>query len=139
MLSADMTRPDLDLRTDAWFRGAIGSLWFCGVVYLLLGLFIPSFLLTLSAEDNFGPREATTLVVVFGVALACAVGNFVVAWALARRKSWAWIAAVVIGGLYAPSGCVIFGAVILYALLRGGVKDAYDAESRERSGAPAVF
>lgn len=134
-----MTGADRDLGTDGWFRLARGALWLCGACYLLFGLVIAWIVYQRPTYVEPDTSKLITAGAVFGVCVGCAVGNFVVAWALARRKSWAWVAGVVIGGLYAPSGCFVFGLVILYALLRGGVKEAYDAEAREKRGAPKVF
>lgn len=53
------------------------------------------------------------------------VFNFVAAWALGRGKRWGWISSVILGGIYAPSGCFPFGGLILYGLLQDKVRKIY--------------
>ena len=94
-------------------------------------LFAVPFLVGRVNDDSIvGAVMAVPLLV---VGIACGVGNFVIARGLSQRKKWAWIAGVVVGCIYAPSGCVPFGVVVLYALLRTGVKDAYEAEAKRAS------
>ncbi len=138
-----MTPPRVDLASDFWLKASIWTLWFCGAVYLLLGCCFPLALFlgpTLGNEAGGRPGETAVMMIFAVVMLAvgggCAVGNFAVARGLARRQKWAWIGAVIAGGLYAPSGCLPFGAVLLYAMLRPGVKESYEAEARELAGAP---
>jgi len=116
--------PPIDLDNDGWLKAAIGSLWFCGVTYVLIGLLFPLIFLA-----GPGASEGEGLIMfacLLPVGVACAVGNFVVARALSQRKKWGWIGGIVVGAIYAPSGCLIFGGIILYALLRPGFKDAYE-------------
>ncbi len=132
---------EIDLSNDSYFKWAIRSIWFCGTCYLLLGLLCPASMILLYsvAPAGGGDEQIVNLItgiVMFPVGVACAIGNFVVASALKKRKKWAWIGGLIIGLLYAPSGCMPFGALILYGLLRNGVKQAYEAEANALSGAP---
>ena len=123
------TDHNINLGDDILFKLSIGALWFSGVCYMLLGLVMgatflaPEFLEAVYGEFGF---LLSAMVLLIGV--ACAVGNFAVAHGLGKRKRWAWVGAVVIGGLYAPSGCFIIGILILVAMLRSGVRESYLAE-----------
>lgn len=133
----------IDLATDGWLKWTLVVLRFVGVAYIALGvctggLFLMPVMLAGSPDT---PPELADQAIAYGataplmllLAVAIAVVNFVVASALAKRKPWAWIVALVLGGIYAPSICLPFGAVILYALLRPGFKSAYDAEAAART------
>lgn len=127
-----------DLETDGWLRGAIWSLRFCGAGYLLLGLATPLMLgFVIVAENSKGQGESVFMALgatlLFAVGAGCALMNFLVARALNRRQRWGWIGAIVAGAIYAPSGCMPFGALILYAVLRPGFRDAYLAASAQNS------
>ena len=122
---------DINLREDLLFKMAVGSLWLCGVVYILLGAFIPVLFIEDFMDDIASSRAmvfGAIWIISFLISLACALGNFVVAWALQKRKSWGWVAAIIVGAIYAPSTCLPFGVLILVAMLRSGVRDAYIRE-----------
>jgi len=115
---------EMNLREDLLFKMTIGSLWFCGVVYIPVGVFMPALFI-----EDFAPGFLLVFwLITFLVSLGCALGNFVVAWALQKRKSWGWVAAIIVGAVYAPSICVPFGVLILLAMLRPGVREAYIRE-----------
>ena len=123
---------DINLREDLLFKMAVGSLWLCGVVYIPVGVFMPALFLEDFVMDDIAPSRAMVFgaiwIISFLISLACALGNFVVAWALQKRKSWGWVAAIIVGAIYAPSTCLPFGVLILVAMLRSGVRDAYIRE-----------
>ena len=119
----------IDLDTDPWIKFSVVTLWFCGAIYVLIGLVGVIFgaLPALSSA-----RGGAAFGVLFGgmfllVGVGCGIGNFVAAVGLARRRKWAWIVTVIIGGIYAPSGCLPFGAILLYAMLRKGVREELEA------------
>ena len=123
---------------DPWFRLAIGSLWFCGSMYVALGALAcgyavyTSFQVQSHVVSHAGPSilqsVASAAILLVGVLVGTA--NFVVAWGLRRHAKWAWIGALVIAAVYGPSGCLPFGAVIAYALLRAEVREAYLNQSQ---------
>jgi drug/metabolite transporter (DMT)-like permease len=129
-------KPNIDISNDLLFKLTLGSLWFSGVFYILLGLGLGAFFVLM--PEMMGDPEMPAWfslamgVVMLVVSLACAVGNFVVARGLSKRKSWAWVGAVVIGGIYAPSGCILFGVLILVTVLRPGFRESYLAEGQEK-------
>lgn len=55
-----------------------------------------------------------------GVCGLIAVANWVVAWGLTRRYFWAWVAGLVLFGLYTPSILFILGGLGLWGLLDPG-------------------
>jgi hypothetical protein len=133
----------IDLATDGWLKWTLLVLRFVGVAYIALGVCMGGVLLipAMFVGSPDAPPELADQAIVYGVmapfmllfSIAIGVVNFVVASALAKRKPWAWIGALILGGIYAPSICLPFGAVILYALLRPGFKDAFDAAVAARA------
>ena len=100
------------------------SLIFTGVCYVLLGA-VMGFMLgpIMGLEQRPGaPPMPDAFLTVMGVVMfvMCAgfgAANFVAAWGLARGAKWAWFVTVIVGGIYAPSGCLPFGVVLLYGML----------------------
>lgn len=135
----------IDISTDVWLKRALMTLRFVGVAYIVLGVcmsvvFLSPLLLVSqgSSADRLGDEaivNAAMAPVMLVFCIAFGVVNFVVASALAKRKGWAWFGALLLGLMYAPSICLPFGGILLYALLRPGVKDAYDVEAK-RAAAP---
>ena len=130
----------IDLAADGWLKWAVVVLHFVGVAYVALGVCVGGILLmpmmmtcSLGASQDEAVVNAVMAPVMLLFSVAIGVVNFVVASALSKRKPWAWIGALILGGIYAPSICLPFGAVILYALLRPGLKQAYDAEAAARA------
>jgi len=130
----------IDLATDGWLKWAVVVLHFVGVAYVSLGVCLGGlFLMPMMMTSSFGVPQDEAVIhaamapVMLLFSAAIGVVNFVVAFALSKRKPWAWIGALILGGIYAPSICLPFGAVILYALLRPGLKQAYDAEAAARA------
>lgn len=112
------------------FRSQL-TLGFCGVSYVLLGVGLPVLMTLPMMMDPSMPAEVAVLFGgIFGVvSLVMGVGiglvNFAAAWGLGRRAKWAWFLTVALGGLYAPSICLPFGAVLLYGMLDDTVRKAY--------------
>lgn len=124
--------PDLDcIQQDPLLRYARWSLVFCGTMYVLLGLgFSGLFILMPLLEPQKGFPLLFGAVLGFFALLLCAglgVVNFLVARDLARGRKWAWIGGLILGALYAPSICLPFGVLILYALLRESIRRAFEA------------
>ena len=136
--------PRFDLENDGYFGWAVGVLWLGGGFYVFAGLFS---LVFMAAPILAGPRAGAgegAILFIFGLVFLVMMGgfafaNFAAAWGLKRRKKWAWIVALIVGAIYAPSACLPFGLLILYALLRTGVKESYDADARALDPAPTTF
>lgn len=104
-------------RTITW---AQVTLVFVGVCYMLLGVvMVPLFPMMAAADGNELPAGLSLIFSLFILAVAGGFGllNFVAAWGLGRRAKWAWIMTLILGGIYAPSGCMPFGVFLLYAML----------------------
>ena len=127
-----MSNDRINLHEDGLMKAMVASLWFCGVFYLLLGVVLSPMIGWLMSQSPEGelPTWFNTVMgaILFAVSVACAAGNFAVARAIQKRRSWGWVGAVIIGAIYAPSGCFPFGLLILFAVLRPGVHEAYKSE-----------
>jgi hypothetical protein len=112
----------IEIALDPWIGYARSTLWFCGLVYIVLGLALGPLmgLPMLSDPDTRTMGIVLTLVYTVVCLVFCGgfgVFNLAAASGLGRGKKWAWIAAVAIGGIYAPSACCLFGVVLLYGML----------------------
>lgn len=120
----------VDVSDLEWVKYTRWTLWFCAASYVLLGaIFSGVFVLALSADPEM---EGASLVFALPMGLfmfaSCAmIGavNVLAAHGLAMGARWGWILALVLGGIYAPSGCMPVGAVILYGLLNERVRKAF--------------
>lgn len=106
------------------------TLVFVGVCYILLGIVMVPLFPLMAAED--GAELPPALSWGFGLFILLVSGafgllNFVAAWGLGRRAKWAWIMTLILGGIYAPSGCMPFGAFLLYAMLNAEGRAQFDA------------
>lgn len=124
----DAARPDVS-RLE-WVRYTRWTLWFCGGVYVLMGLVMAPGFLWLSAHDSEMQDMPSWFPAFMGVFLfvVCAgfgAVNLLAAHGLGKGAKWGWILALVMGGIYAPSGCMPFGALILYGLLNERVRKVY--------------
>ena len=141
-----MTAP-IDIANDSILKFAQWTLWFCGAMYILLGLGLVlafSLPLVIASSQQSGAEGGIVMAIVmalvmFAVCGGIAAANFAAAWGLGKRKGWAWVLTLIIGALYAPSGCMPLGALLLYAMLRTGFKDAYEADAAGAVPAPAAF
>ena len=102
----------------------------CGALYFVLGaVFAAAF--HAGAFDEPGQRPLPdpfrTVFTAASLALCGGFGglNIVAAIGLGRRAYWGWLLALVVGAIYVPSGCLPFGAVIVYALLRADARLAF--------------
>ncbi len=91
-------------------------------VYFLLALLLPSLLLSISENEYKLP-----IAIGFGIfCLMLAVGVEVIVYGLHRRWFWAWLAGILVLGIYLPTIFLPLGAIGLWGLL--------DAESRAEFG-----
>lgn len=129
--STDMPEPldPLDRQLAAQALPNMGlariALWVAAAFYGLLGLAMPPLLyMSFSLDPDFqGDPAAPWFGAVFGAfgGLCCGgvgVLNAAVAVGLGRGSKWAWIGGLILGGMYLPSICLPFGAVIYLALLQ---------------------
>lgn len=111
------------IAADPWPKYAAVTLVFCGFAYFLIGLGYPAlFAFVMTSEGEMGATEAAALsgavfVLVFAFLGAVAVFNWVAAFGIYRERKWGWVLTLVLGALYAPSACLPFGIVLLYATL----------------------
>lgn len=123
-----------ELPTDdllPWVKYSRWILWFCGAMYVLIGIamgvLIPFGIVADPTMDDDAGLVVGGCFGAFSFALSTGFGalNFLAASGLARRQKWAWIATVVIGAIYAPSICLPFGGALLYGMLNDEVRKAY--------------
>jgi len=112
----------IEIALDAWVGYCRTVLWFCGLVYIALGLTLgPLAGLPLLGDPN-NRTMGIVLTVVYTLASLVVGGglglvNVIAASALGRGKKWGWYLTVALGALYLPSACCLFGAVLLYGTL----------------------
>ncbi|MEZ4236464.1 MAG: hypothetical protein R3F59_09955 [Myxococcota bacterium] len=113
----------IEIALDSGTSRTRSILWFCGVVYILIGILSgPLMSLPLTGDPNMSASVQVAILVGFS-AVSCVAGvgmgvvNLVAAWGLGQGGKWAWFVAVGLGALYLPSGCLPFGAVMLYSLV----------------------
>jgi hypothetical protein len=129
--------PDSEIPRDGWLRATRWVLIGVGILYLPM-IALGPFLAASQFNDPKMPAEFNRTfglaftVLMAAVCVGAAVLNFVAAWGLARFRKWAWILGLLLGGTYAASACLPFGAVILYGLLREKARALY-------LGKPAVI
>lgn len=105
-----------------WIDWSRYVLIFVGVAYLGLGVVMaPLYTLILSIDGEGGGGSVVMGLVLgammLGLGVVFGALNFAAAWGLKRQAKWAWVLTVFLGVLYLPSGCLPFGAVLLYAML----------------------
>ncbi|MEE2828972.1 MAG: hypothetical protein VX498_07280 [Myxococcota bacterium] len=128
---AEAVEPPPPIESLKWVTWSRWSLWFCGACYLLLGPLLATFLGAIVSMDPSFNEEAglmATRAFAIGVgAIGVVVGalNFIVAAGLKRGRKWAWFGAIILGGTYAPSGCLPFGVLLLYAMFQKDVRRAF--------------
>jgi len=127
---------DLDLELAVselpWVGYVRITLVFVGVCYLLIGLATVPLMWAQFALDPAmaGDPMAPWFGASTGGLMFCCGGgvgivNFLAAAGLKRGRKWAWLTSVVLGGIYAPSICLPFGAVMLYGMLREDVRTVF--------------
>jgi hypothetical protein len=113
----------IEIALDSWVNYARWILWFCGIVYIMLGLGLGPISTAGMITDPDMPRGMAIAIFVgsslFSLVICGSIGvvNLVTSSGLGRGSKWAWYVALVLGALYLPSGCCLFGAVLLYAMI----------------------
>lgn len=113
----------IEIALDAWVNRARWILWFCGVVYLFLGLALGPLATARLITDPSMPKWMSILILLGATLLTFVICgsigalNLAAANGLGRGSKWAWYATLILGGLYLPSGCCLFGAVLMAAML----------------------
>lgn len=119
----------IDLDAMGPLRWARWTLMVVGVLYLLMAVgFTPLFIWSMGQDPEAqlsGVAELIIGLVMFVFIAGFGVLNFVAVWGLGKGAKWGWFVALILGGMYLPSGCMPFGAVILYGLLNDKVRKAY--------------
>jgi Na+-driven multidrug efflux pump len=127
-------------------RLAIISLRISAIIYWLLGvgcLLAPLFFLLLYALTNELPEDFEEFGPVGGLMLVTSLCWFAALFALApaiflefvirglkQTKYWAWVAGIIVSGIYLPSGFVLFGILGLVGLLNQAVSVQFNAARR---------
>ena len=111
-------------------RFARWTLVFCGLMYILMGVGAGPLVAWSVQADHPGEPVSSGFTVGLSLVMFLFIAgfgslNFVAVWGLGRGAKWAWIMALVLGGIYLPSGCFPFGAIVLYGLLKDEVRKAY--------------
>lgn len=95
---------------------AIVCLHISAVLYLLIGLLMFPLLMVL---DESGEAKPVALFLLL-FCLALVAGIEAVVFGLRHRKFWAWVAGIILFGLYVPSLFLPLGALGLWGLLDEG-------------------
>jgi hypothetical protein len=113
----------IEIALDASTSRTRSVLWFCGVVYVLIGILLGPLMSTPITRDPALSSTARVAILAGMTLVSCTTGvgfgvfNLVTAAGLGRGAKWAWFASVIIGAIYAPSCCLPFGAVVLHGML----------------------
>ena len=120
-----------------WIGRVRGILYLVGVMYIVLGvvgapLISMGFMNDPSLTDD---PVAPWLGYGTGALMFCCSGgfgifNFIAARGLKSGRKWAWILSLCLGGIYAPSACLPFGALILFGLLQADVRSVFLEDRR---------
>lgn len=121
----------IEIALDPWVNYSRWVLWFCGIVYLFLGVVTgPLYGIALMDDPNVSSTFAIGMAVGLGLVFLIVCGgvglvNLLVAIGLGRGAKWAWYGAVVLGGLYMPSLCCLFGGLLLYGMLNDRTRSLF--------------
>jgi hypothetical protein len=113
----------IEIALDPWVNYARWVLWFCGIVYLFLGVVTgPLYGISMMDDPSVPTSWAVGVAVVLGlVGLVVGGGyglaNLIVAGGLGRGSKWSWYATVLLGALQLPC-CCLFGAILLFGMLK---------------------
>lgn len=118
---------EADLDYLPWVERSRMVLNLVGAAYLLLGLVGgPAYGLLFSQDPTLPASFGYVMGGIVGcTGIGMGLANFVASWGLGQRAKWAWIAAVVLGAMYLPSGCMPFGGLVLYGLLQDDSRKAF--------------
>ena len=112
-----------DIALDSWVNGARWILWFSGMVWLLLGIGSGPLATFRLLTDPSTPTWMSVVILLGSTLIAflffgsIGIFNLATASGLGRGSKWAWYATLILGGLYLPTGCCLFGAALLAAML----------------------
>jgi len=123
-------RPTNQVRMPHRIGVAIGCLHISAVLYLLIGMLM--FLLLVAVDESGGGTPVAMLLLLF--CLAMAVGIELVVSGLRRRKFWAWVAGIILFGLYVPSLFLPLGAFGLWGLLDEGSRARFRIDGDPNRG-----
>jgi len=115
-----------------WVDYSRWVLWFTGGCYFVLGCAVGPVMWWAYSDRSTDTKLAFKIAVCSGISsvVVCsglAILNILIASGLKKRRRWAWLGAIIIGGLYAPSICLPFGVVLLYGMLQKDVRQAFSA------------
>lgn len=117
------SRGDLPLvKLASWILAAVG------LIYILLGALMAVTYVGLGLAAAQGEEQVFLVVMGLGMGAFCAAfGVPMVAAAVGLRRGdfWAWVIAVIVGGMFAPSICLPIGALLLYAMLVQETREAF--------------
>ena len=111
-----------------WIRASQAVLAFTGLCYVVLGLGMGGMYAMLVLIDPTDPE--LIVMAIFGViitVLCVGIGvlNFVAIIGLQRQTMWGWIMTLIFGAMYAPSGCMPFGLVLLFGMLNNDTRPLF--------------
>jgi hypothetical protein len=95
--------------------------------YVLVGLFLLVLPRFVETSEAYGSGLAVFLLL---LCLALAVAVEIPAFGLKKRRNWAWIAALIVCGIYVPSLFLPLGALGLWGLLSSGSRQAFGIGTR---------
>lgn len=113
----------IEIALDSWVNYSRWILWLCGIIYLLLGLAMGPIATAGIVTDPTMPQWLSILILVgstlFTFLICGTIGiiNLAAANGLGRGSKWSWYVTLILGGLYLPICCGLFGAILLYAML----------------------
>ena len=105
---------------------ALVSLHISAVLYVLLGLILP----TVLSSDSASQHNAGAVGAIFGIFIAAfcmvlAAGVEVVAYGIHKRRFWGWIAGLIVFGIYTPSLFFPLGVLGLWGLFAAGSRSEF--------------
>lgn len=106
---------------------ALACLWISALLYLLLGVLIPIWMISLVEKEQGSKPPNAWLggVCMFSICAVLAVAMLVVAWGIQRRKFWGWVAGLCVFGVFLPSAFFPLGALGLWGLLDRGSRSEF--------------
>ena len=95
--------------------------------YVLFGVFLLLLPRLVETSEGYSSGLAVFLLL---FCLALAVGVEFLVLGLRRRRFWAWIAGLIVSGIYVPSLFLPLGALGLWGLLAAGSRNAFGVGAR---------
>ncbi|EKE00569.1 MAG: hypothetical protein ACD_21C00326G0001 [uncultured bacterium] len=135
-------------------RLAIISLRISAIIYWLLGLsclLLPLFFVAAYFFANFMPDDLSDMEPLDALVIITLYCWFIALFAigpavfiefvirdLKRTKYWAWVAGIIVSGIYLPSGFIIFGVLGLVGLLNQEVSQQFNIARNNRLKSSSV-